>query len=374
VKARKLDGDWYSPVAYKRVHEEQEARGQAEYLRVLYVAATRARERLIFSGELPLRNDSRCWRKLLDEEPSLIRIDATAPVDPLGATTVPGARFEDEAIAALAATEPLNAALPTRLEVTTTGAADLVLCPRRYQLRQLWRWPDRPDRMLQRELPEDLPVEEGPRQLGSYAHRLLEVVDLARAATDPAGAVEQAARSVWGPPEERRQISGEVQALLASPFGRRICALPPDRIWRERDFALRIGPAPDLILRGSIDLLCILDGKALVIDYKRGPPRLEPSYRAQVDLYALAASRLLGGHLPVEGGLWFLKEAAQGPGLWAIGAERLREIETSLRPVATELLSMPDARIPWPGIEAPRCRRMGCGYVDTCHPGAPTPL
>jgi len=116
-----------------------------------------------------------------------------------------------------------------------------------------------------------------------------------------------------------------------------------------------------------------MDGKAMVIDYKRGPPRLEPSYRAQVELYALAASRLLGGHLPVEGGLWFLKESAQGPGLWAIDAGRLEEIEDSLRPVAAQLLSMGQPTVPWPGIEAPRCRRMGCGYVDACHPGEASP-
>ena len=69
------------------------------------------------------------------------------------------------------------------------------------------------------------------------------------------------------------------------------CELPPKRVWRELPFALRAGP---LVIRGAIDLLCVLDDCLLVVDYKRGPPRARAGYRAQVDIYALAASRIVG--------------------------------------------------------------------------------
>jgi hypothetical protein len=242
-----------------------------------------------------------------------------------------------------------------------------MLCPRRLQLRQLWRLPERPGHP---EPPEELPDIGDPRELGSRAHELLEHVDLSAAALDPAAAVERAAQRL-GParPSDDREVSREVTTLLASPFGRQLCALRPERIRRELKFALRVGP---LLVRGAIDLLCILDDCVLVVDYKRGPPSLKASYRAQVELYALAASRMIAGQLPIEGALWYLGEAARGPRRWQIDGPQLTELSDRLAAAAVAIAAQPAGHQLWPGLEVQGCRAIDCGYLPRCHPSQQT--
>jgi len=367
------------------------ARQQAESLRLLYVAATRAQERLIFSGELGVKGSHGSWREILDGETTLIRIDGGALPDVRHRATA--SESHGDALAALQATDPLAAPPPKRLPLAATAVADLLLCPRRFQLRQLWRLPERPGHP---EPPEEIPETGDPRQLGSRAHELLEIVDLALAARDPEAAVERALaqlsphppmeeavpkrgsdsvgprRSRGGPRAHQplltaddREVAHEVTALLSSPFGRRICSLPPGRVQRELPFALRAGP---LVVRGAIDLLCVLDDCVLVVDYKRGPPTLKASYRAQVDIYALAASKIIAGDHPIEGALWYLGEAAQGPRRWAVGAARLEELSRELSRAAAEVAGKPAGHALWPGLEVAGCEAIDCGYLRRCHP------
>ncbi|MHB8420894.1 MAG: UvrD-helicase domain-containing protein [Myxococcales bacterium] len=361
VKARGPDGAWVRPPSYRRVQAALEARSRAESLRLLYVAATRAEELLVFSGELGDAGGRGSWRELLDAEPSLRRLEGEALPD--GRCDAPAAGDAGGAAAALQATEPLRPAAPSRLSLAATSAADLLLCPRRFQLRQLWHLPERAGEPFP---PEEVPVEGDPRQLGSLAHALLERVDLSLAARDPSAAVERAAREL-GPvpgPSDDGEVRREVASLLASPLGRQICALPSNRVWRERPFVLRTGP---LLVRGSIDLLCILDDRVLVLDYKRGPPKLQAGYRAQVDIYALAASRLLGGGLPIEGALWYLGEAKAGPHRWPVGAARLEELSRELAARAEATGLRPAGLAPWPGLAESGCRAIDCAYLSRCH-------
>jgi ATP-dependent exoDNAse (exonuclease V) beta subunit len=374
VKARGPTGKWVQPPAFKGVQAALVARERAESLRLLYVAATRAQEQLIFSGELGATGSRVSWRSILDQEPGLVRVDGEGLPD--GRYEAPASGNHGDARAALEATEPLASIPLTRPALAATAVADLLLCPRRYQLRQLWRLPERPG---QPELPEEIPGDGDPRELGSRAHELLETVDLAVAARDPQGAVARAAEKLGFEPgsegSDDRKLAGEVTALLASPLGRRICELPPKRVWRELPFALRAGP---LVIRGAIDLLCVLDDCLLVVDYKRGPPRARAGYRAQVDIYALAASRIVGeqpgeqpgGQLPIEGALWYLGEAAGGPHRWPVGAARLAELSESLAQAGERAAAMPAGHDLWSGLEAQGCKAIDCGYLPRCHPRA----
>ncbi len=364
VKARGPGGSWGKALAHEAARELGEARERAQALRLLYVAATRARELLVFSGELPRNHAKGSWRELLDAEEGLARLDGGAILaapEPL--PFAPAAVEPGLAEAALAATSPRPPRLE-RLRVAATAAADLVLCPRRYQLRQLWRLPERE---IGAEPTVELPRDDDPRARGSRAHELLEIVDLGLAAREPARAVAEAAERLGAPASEDREVTGEVETLLASPFGRRLCALPPERILRERPFVLRVGP---LVVRGSIDLCCVLDEGLLVVDYKRGPPRETAGYRAQVELYALAASRLIAGGLSIEGALWFLGEAERGPRRFAVTPGRLVALESELRAAAAAALSQSPGFSPWTGLDPAGCRAIGCDYLGRCHPAA----
>ncbi|HUB06087.1 MAG TPA: UvrD-helicase domain-containing protein [Myxococcales bacterium] len=364
VKARGPDGKWVQPAGYVRVKEALEARARAESLRLLYVAATRARELLIFSGEIGDAGGRGSWRDILDAEPSLQRVEGEALPD--RRWDLPAVLQAGSGRSALEATQAWPPAAPKRLSMAATSAADLLLCPRRFQLRQLWQVPERTGEPLP---PDELPQEGEPRQLGSRAHELLEQVDLRLALEDPTAAVERAAREL-GPAVagDDRQVRREVVSLLHSKLGRQICALPANRVWRERPFLLRAGR---LVIRGSIDLLCVVDDRILVLDYKRGPPMLQASYRAQVEIYALAAARLLSGGLPIEGGLWYLGEAAEGPRRWPVPVARLEALSRDLAEGAERVALAPAALAPWQGLRVEACRAIDCAYLPRCHPGTP---
>jgi ATP-dependent exoDNAse (exonuclease V) beta subunit len=370
VKARGPSGKWVQPPAFKAVQAALVARERAESLRLLYVAATRAQEQLIFSGELGATGSRASWRSILDGEPGLVQVDGGALPD--GRYQAAELGSHGDARAALLATEPHGPTTLARPALAATAVADLLLCPRRHQLRQLWRLPERPG---QPELPEEIPAEGDARELGSRAHELLEHVDLALAGRDPALAVERATEQLGFAPgaegSEDRKLIEEVTALLASPLGRRICELPPKRVRRELPFALRAGP---LVVKGAIDLLCVLDDCVLVVDYKRGPPRPRAGYKAQVEVYALAASRLFFGdpevreHLPIEGALWYLGEAGAGPRRWPVASERLTELSLQLERVGDQVAGMPSGYGVAPGLEVGGCEAIDCGYLPRCHP------
>src|SRR5581483_11293737 len=307
LKGRDPAGQWARPPAYLRVEERARQRSEAEELRLFYVAATRAQHLLFFSGEVQW---SGSWRTALDREGAGagLLVEAAGGSEPLGSGPLFGERVgelpaEPIAAPALEDTEPLPRLIPTQLPLAASAAADLGLCARRFQLRQLWRLQERP---LQHHPPEDLPLDDDPRVLGSLAHRLLEVVDLSHAARDVEAALREAERRV-SPEGVGPELLSEVRSVLASPLGQTMLRLPPGRVLRETPFVLRLGADPTLVASGSIDLLLILDDRVVVLDYKRGPPRATASYEAQVRLYALAARELTGGNLPVHAGLWFLR-------------------------------------------------------------------
>jgi len=146
--------EWVHSLASRRVTDVRKARQLAESLRVFYVAATRARDLVVFSGE-PVRAHQVCWRQHLDalvadekRRPLLRVIDGDAlPVPaPIDARNEPAVRGNNDAadtgaadtIAARAAgrlhaiaTRP--SPRPGNVTVAVTQLADFQLCARRYQ-------------------------------------------------------------------------------------------------------------------------------------------------------------------------------------------------------------------------------------------------
>jgi len=138
----------------------------------------------------------------------------------------------------------------------------------------------------------------------------------------------------------------------------------------ELPFSLRLGDAGgSFVLHGQIDLLAVEDGVPWVVDYKyahRGAARRE-RYRFQLQLYALAAARLLGTEGEVRTSLVFLRdrssaitELVDGRARGAIAAQVIglgRDLET---------MEGGEGRPPLPVGE---CHALGCGFAGRCHPG-----
>ncbi|MBZ5631633.1 MAG: UvrD-helicase domain-containing protein [Acidobacteriia bacterium] len=252
-----VTGKGVSDSAHTALVEQIERQEAAEENRLLYVAMTRAQDRLILSHAE--RKRSSPWQKLAE---SAIPETAAPPEPNAAASAAPGAA-ED-------VLEPPVVSGQYDSAVAVTSAAMFQACPRRYYLSRylgLEPTPDRPGT--------------GAIELGLEVHRAL-----AGEAVDSDEANELAAR------------------FRSSDLGRR--AETASRIEREFDFLFEVD---DVIVRGQIDLWFEEGGELVIVDYKTDRDETaSEGYALQLRLYALALERYAGRH-PDRAVLYYLRSS-----------------------------------------------------------------
>ena len=211
LKVRGADGKWHWGPHGRAVQDRKQLREAAQSRRLLYVAATRARDLLVFSGRAAPKQESwRSWidqvlpscvelgllrvlpdggasvtsatarRALVERFPSLLDqlvaaggrtpaggLEPAGSLEPQGSpVAAPPPDEGDGAARALVAqiTSAGRGAQPT-VSAAVTQIADACACPRRYQLLHELRLEERPDHQLERQLghePELAPEEREP--------------------------------------------------------------------------------------------------------------------------------------------------------------------------------------------------------------------
>jgi ATP-dependent helicase/nuclease subunit A len=339
--ALNADGKEVRPMSIASIIDELNVRSEGEERRLLYVALTRARERLILSGCVKLRGDDeqKSWGKAFNPLSFLQRGDGgtlTEPGDhdcgsyrtrvrlvsgpvlertiyqggePLAATFTPTVSDIPEA-----ALPPL-AALPLSLKVTEL--LSYRRCPQVYRFSHVL------------EIDENLSHRaalrgEGKRkatpvELGTIVHALLE-----RARFNAADLDDEIERLVASEDEDlRARLAQMLKAVLSGEIGDAVRGAK--RVEREWPFAMRVG---GVMIEGVIDLaLQGQDGRWTVIDYKSNDfsrmgrfEYLTDYYAPQLELYAMALARAGVGEV-AECALVFLA----GPKVhrWAFEPARL---------------------------------------------------
>jgi ATP-dependent exoDNAse (exonuclease V) beta subunit len=275
--------------ASRRVADLRYRRQTAESLRVFYVAATRARDLVVFSGEQPYtRPKAATWRSHLDAvtadertRPQLRIVDGDALPPVAVASALAGGPAvapapSVDAAAARARVQSLAAhpqARPASLTVAVTQLADFALCPRRYQQFHalgLQEHPassraSSPEVMI--EVDDDAPPPLDPLRRGTLAHRLLERAPFVAAGAD-IGVIDRLLVADGYDPKqpEVAEVRAHVAAFLDCDFAR---ALDGAALRRELPFLLSV-PFGDgvLYLRGQMDLVLLGPDGITVIDYK----------------------------------------------------------------------------------------------------------
>jgi len=366
-----LDGISEPALAYERLRERARARAAAEEQRVMYVATTRAQERLIVSGGVPLASWPREGPKappLAWLGPALLGGDLRAlppAEDPIAEVSWgAGARVR------CAVNSPQTVGRVLREDALAPAGTRLAVAPpppprppvheprgdapvtRTLSYSRLAAWQGCGYRYyLQRELglPDEAVAGEGegeageegqaaapatldPRTRGSLVHALLEHDDCDLAAL----------AASWGLQLSEEQ-SADVLRLAAafdgSPLARRIERAR--RVRREHPFTVALG---DTLLTGVVDVLAQERGGQLVVDYKTDAltPGMDLAayvaqhYEIQRRVYALAALR--GGAARVEVAYAFL-ERPQEPVAERFEAADADGLEAQLRDVAAGLLA-----------------------------------
>ena len=345
--------DAVAALDYEELCEQRKRAEEAEEDRVLYVACTRARERLLLSGavsferwpavrpgvapiawlapglvpdapklascedrssrqmtidvgELIVRcvfNSPKTAPEPAPERPSHIGTQPIPPPRPI-APAVGGGRGRS-ALTATPTPPPLSDPDAT---MSYSSLAELERCGYRFYLERELRMPE--NRAAARSHARERGLD--PRARGTIVHALLEAVDFARPHPPSPGDVARVARPMGLDVDggEREEITTLIEQALRSEPARRLAAGRNAR--RELPFAFALAPSEPLV-NGVLDLILDEpDGTSLVVDYKsdrlQGGEDLEElvrrDYGFQRMLYALAA--IEQGASEVEVAHWFL--------------------------------------------------------------------
>lgn len=409
---------------YARIGEELRSREQAEHRRLMYVAATRARDHLVITGEaaykraaevvsvVPAKSNKGWYQHALElgvASPWLQRI----PVEPLldrltlahrPPATPPPPEAEGVSRRARAAfgEDAPGETFGGELVSVVTQLADFALCPRRYWLSWEVGMPQTlRDPQLDPTAVEALPASDqageirwpaDPLDLGTLAHALLEHVDASAFRRASAAARTEefealATRIGTGLDEADRQAVFEaVEAALLGPLGDLLGGDYDTE--RERAFVLHVpitDPHPEsgLLIRGRMDLLAIgADGVPLVVDYKyAAPARSAEAHAFQLRTYALAVHRRAGSppHGRYRAGIVYLRSPA--PALVeldeGLDAAALEAFAHTLSELGAALLRARHTGR-WPRLEPEAfdgvCASTHCRFRRACFPdrGIPT--
>ena len=381
-----LDGTSEKALAYERLRDRARERAAAEERRVMYVAATRAQERLIISGGVSLASWPQegpkapplAWlgpallggdlRALPTHDEPLAEIawDGAWVRCALNAPATVGRVLRSASLAPAGARLPI--ALPPAPRLSQPEPASAPPAVRALSYSRLAAWKECGYRYyLQRVLGlPDEPVEGqaaagfDARTRGSLVHALLEHDD-----ADPA-----ALAAGWGLALDDEQIA-DVQrlanAFADSPLARRLAKAR--RVHREYGFSV---PLAGTLLTGIVDVLAHERSGQLVVDYKTDA--LEPAtdlaayveqrYGVQRSVYALAALR--GGATSVEVAYAFLERPREPVAERFVAADADR-LEAELSVLAAGLLTGAYPVTPAPHRElCESCpgRRALCSYDE----------
>ena len=379
-------GTHHATAALDAAREEARRAGAAESRRILYVALTRARDRLVLSGEAGRGRET--WRGMVEAglagRPDLAaRIPlaeaatfaAAPPLEAAGGSaggagpsSAPGIAAPD--VATPAASRPIAAAPPiAAVRVAVTELAEHARCPRRVFLA---RHAGIAEHRGGAEPADDDPERATAR--GTLAHAMIAEVDLTAPPLERRAQLIAAAARRGHDPQARgvRRILAEVTRFLESAPGRRLSsAARSGTLRREIPFLLRLegDGAPSCYLVGALDALVEERDTLAVIDFKYAMPRagVADRYRFQMLAYALAASRARPG-AQVTATLQFLRGSCKTVDLTPSAAE-LRRFATEVPHLAArahsgaELTTSP-AEL---GRTEERCSAEGCGYVQRCY-------
>lgn len=251
-----LGAKWRNPATGKSLPDaacrvlkaERRQREEAEDSRLLYVAMTRAEDRLFLSytrSKSPNR-----WAKLVERaELAEVASDAVAAAPAATSDAADGSiRFVERPV--LGGQHDSSAAV--------TAVVQFASCPRKYYLERYVGVDPDPDE-----------PGTGAVDLGSEVHRIL------------AGGSSDL--------EEARELAARAPRI--------------ENATREFDFLYAVD---DVVLRGQIDVFYEKDGKLIVGDYKTDRQESPEDYALQLRIYAMALERYLG-RLPDRAVLFYLR-------------------------------------------------------------------
>ncbi len=305
IKALLADGDVHESDVLQQIKVEDKEMQKAERQRQLYVAMTRAKNRLIMSGAYKdgRNSDADNWfndlRKILGDS-DVAEIPEKDKVDMRGEPLAPKKIYDDEE--GLMPDAELLEPLPTygasgRNYFSPSALQTYLHCQRQYYYQQ----EGMPAFEVEGEgTGSDLP----PHVVGSIVHKALELYDGKDLDKAFAMAVEEyAPGNIVGTNKAKAMLERYVASDLYK-------TLPKNKL-KELRFAL---PMDGFLINGVVDCVVETTKGLMLVDYKTGrPPQMgevKLGYAYQLAIYKYAVEKLLGKKV-VEAKLHFLQDLSE---------------------------------------------------------------
>jgi ATP-dependent exoDNAse (exonuclease V) beta subunit len=270
---------------YDAAERREKELGDAESIRLSYVAATRARDHLIVSLYRRVK-DERAQAIAFEETLSRSKMAKDMDLSPISETRgLTAEQLTEDVRAHVAAEKDWASARDSRVR-QLAGLHLLTATGLKQTLTQDGEEADRPN-------PPRFPRGRGGTALGRAVHAVLQVVDLATLAD--VTEIARAQAGAEGIPGRAAEVERLARAACETEPIRR--AVASGRYWREVPVGARIG---EVTLEGFIDLLYESDEEIAIVDYKTddvSPRELErrfADYRLQGGTYALLVETVLG--------------------------------------------------------------------------------
>ncbi|MCE9666817.1 UvrD-helicase domain-containing protein [Myxococcus stipitatus] len=377
---------------FEAVRQELKAREDAEYRRLLYVALTRARDRLVLSGGEEPRAGKDSWWHLVDarlEDVSTRELVEDVDVDELPPPADPeppgpealaraGARVEAALLRVRGSLlESLDEGAPVAVAVDAVG--DFIACPRRYHYRHRlglrgapWPWEAPPTRAPLLVEPDGWLPQATPDAL---VRQLLRHADLKLTSAPDADASERRMhlegllRDAGALPDEdgMEAVLSSAERFLGTDFARALAASPSRTVHRGLSFSLVLEGG--VSLEGEVDVLWESPrAEAVLVAFKAGGrhPLGAAAHAHELAALGLAAERLVRPGTPIRTGVVFLGELRPEPE-WLTSSEA-PDAPAGRLADAARALARGEVKGSWSGRERATCQALHCGFSEHCHP------
>ena len=368
------DGSGYDEIPNAALHSYRGRltdEAEAESARILYVAMTRARDRLIISEGANVLGWARYLRDFIGEE-NFARL-AEAGKDALtverndAQIIVRRADWEDEGDAAPPKERPCYgsddpAPAPARRVtapretlgdrvISPTALADFDRCPRQYWLRYGLGLPE-PRAEAERGNANAL-------AMGSVAHTVLEQMQFALERKQSDAAIARRTGIVG----RRAGLTADQCAAIASDLVRYIGTSDHAEEILGREVPFMLNPAPGLFVRGQIDVVLRAGATIIVRDYKYATAAEVSRYQIQLECYGLAIAE----QFPTSTVALQIAVLRERAALIALPMPAIDQIRARLGELAGKLAEAAGNSAYGKGPANPAtCRKLHCGYVDRC--------
>lgn len=380
-----------------RVHELGKKRNAAESGRLFYVAATRARDRLVFAGEVRRgrKAPAGTWLSYLDTQASFCPPPSSRLLPPVegaeDATRLAFSQLPKQAATVYAlgdATAAASGFAGAELSLSLDAAADLLVCGRRFHLRHMLHVGEK-EPALAPGRGEDPP---GAAPLGTLAAEILDGIDLLEFAKERKPEEVLSAHLLSRGHDVRSLAISELITrllrFLHSRYLGQALAQPAGRLQLLRAAPYAVGLSADakrVRLHGVLDLAVFtaaLDPMLEVLEYRYGyaPDGVSPLDAVRRQLLAVVARQTVFApgkglgpaameNVSIKIGTCYLRESDPQPRFVQEpqGAGARQNLEAALFRAAPTACLGQVAALRLPVLPAQTCEEVRCGYRFLCH-------